>query len=39
MSGAIRTLLRRNGPGMVEYPVPTTGRIAPLPTTIEEGYE
>jgi hypothetical protein len=37
ISGARRTLLRRNGPGRVEKPVPTTGRMAPLPTTIEDG--
>jgi len=39
MSGAMRTLLRWKGPGRVEYPVPTTGRVAPFPTTIEEGKE
>jgi hypothetical protein len=39
MSGAIRTLLRRKGPERVEYPVPTTGRVAPFPTTMEEGKE
>jgi hypothetical protein len=39
ISGARRTLLRRNGPGRVEKPVPTTGRMAPLPTTIEDGKE
>jgi len=39
MSGAIRTLLRRKGPGKMEKPVPTTGRVAPLPTTMEEGKE
>jgi hypothetical protein len=39
MSGAIRTLLRRKGLGRVEKPVPTTGRVAPLPTTMEEGKE
>jgi len=39
MSGAMRTLLRRNGPGRVEKPVPTTGRVAPLPTTMEVGKE
>jgi hypothetical protein len=39
MSGAIRTLLRRKGPGRMEYPVPTTGRVAPFPTTMEEGKE
>ena len=37
ISGAIRTLLRRNGPGRMEKPVPTTGRVAPLPTTMEDG--
>jgi len=39
ISGARRTLLRQNGPGRVEKPVPTTGRMAPLPTTIEDGKE
>jgi hypothetical protein len=37
MLGAIRTSRRWNGPGIVEYPVPTTGRVAPLPTMMEEG--
>jgi hypothetical protein len=39
MSGAMRTLLRWKGPGIVEYPVPATGRMAPFPTTMEEGTE
>jgi hypothetical protein len=39
MAGARRTSLRWNGPGMVEYPVPSTGRVAPFPTTMEEGKE
>jgi len=29
-------LLRRKGPGRVEYLVPTTGRVAPFPTTMKE---
>jgi hypothetical protein len=37
ISGARRTLVRRKGPGRVEWPVPTTGRVAPLPTMMEEG--
>jgi hypothetical protein len=39
MAGASRTSLRRNGPGMVEYLVPSTERVAPFPTTMEEGKE
>lgn len=39
MSGAIRTLFSQKGPERVEYPVPTIGRVAPLPTTMEEGKE
>jgi hypothetical protein len=39
MSGATRTLLRRKGPERVEYPVPTTRRVAPLPTMMEEEKE
>jgi hypothetical protein len=36
---ATGTLLRRKGPGMVEKPMPTTGRIAPLQTMMEVGEE
>jgi len=39
LSGAIRTLLRWKRPGRVEYLVPTTERVAPFPTTMEEGKE
>jgi hypothetical protein len=39
MPGARRTLFSLNGPGIIEYLVPTTGRVAPLPTMMEEGKE
>jgi hypothetical protein len=39
MAGARRTSLRWNRPGMVEHPVPSTGKVASFPTTMEEGKE
>jgi hypothetical protein len=32
-------LLRWNGPGRTDAPTEVTGRVEPLPTTIEGGWE
>jgi hypothetical protein len=37
MSGANKILLRQNGSGKTESPTKVTGRVAPLPTTMDEG--
>ena len=39
MPGVRRTLFSLNGLGIIEYPVSTTGRVAPLPTMMEVGKE
>jgi hypothetical protein len=36
MLGANKILLRLNGPRITELPIEVTGRVEPLPTTMDE---